>query len=169
MENFSKYARPVIFGVEESLSIIAGKIAPNSMVLDVGCCTGMLGGSWLWKKDALSTASTSITKHCNNAADISKTACKNLEHDDLTDIFVQETYDFIVVADLLEHLVNPDKLLSQLKRLVKPHGELFFPCRISLIWPRLWNCCLAILVTGKMDFWIVRIFGSTLEIVLLPS
>jgi lipopolysaccharide biosynthesis protein/2-polyprenyl-3-methyl-5-hydroxy-6-metoxy-1,4-benzoquinol methylase/uncharacterized coiled-coil protein SlyX len=127
MENYSKYSRTVIPNAEESLSKISAKVASNSVVLDVGCSTGMLGRYLALEKNCIVDGvdvDEAALQQCKQG--YRKTACKNLEHDNLTDIFNVESYDYIVVADVVEHLVDPDKLLSQLKLLVKPNGSIIF-------------------------------------------
>ncbi len=48
----------------------------------------------------------------------------NLDDCTLRDIFPGETYDFIVCADVLEHLRDPGKVLDSLETLLAPHGKL---------------------------------------------
>jgi SAM-dependent methyltransferase/glycosyltransferase involved in cell wall biosynthesis len=148
MENYSKYARVVKPGDEESLSKIAAKVSINSMVLDVGCSVGMLGRYLSLEKGCIVDGvdiDDQALQQCKQV--YRKIACKNLEHDDLTDVFVQESYDFIVVADIVEHLVDPDRLFSQLKLLVKPHGSIIFSV------PNIMHVAVALeLLLGNFDY-----------------
>lgn len=127
MENFAKYDRTLTPRAEESLSKIAEKVSSNSVVLDVGCSTGMLG-RYLSLEKGCTVDGVDIDidalQRCEHV--YRKLACKNLEREDLTDVFEQGAYDFIVVADIVEHLIDPDRLFSQLKLLVKPHGSIIF-------------------------------------------
>lgn len=127
MGNYSKYARAIIPNTEESLSKIVEKVASNSVVLDVGCSAGMLGRYLAFEKNCTVDGvdvDESALQQCKQG--YRKTACKNLEHEDLTDVFNLGSYDYVIVADVIEHLVDPDKLVSQLKLLVKPNGSIIF-------------------------------------------
>lgn len=127
MQNYQNYERTIYADIEESLSKIVNKISDYSIVLDVGCSTGMLG-RYLAEKKGCIVDGVDFDKA---AIEISQpkyrfTAVKNLETESLTDIFKTEVYDYIVVADVIEHLINPDHLLSELKQLIKPHGTIIF-------------------------------------------
>jgi 2-polyprenyl-3-methyl-5-hydroxy-6-metoxy-1,4-benzoquinol methylase/glycosyltransferase involved in cell wall biosynthesis len=127
MENYLNYARTVIPNAEESLSKIVEKVSPNSIVLDIGCSTGMLGRYLALEKGCIIDGVDIDEKALENCSPIyRKTVITNLEIDDFTDYFTQESYDFIVVADVIEHLNDPIKLLLQLKLLIKPYGEIIF-------------------------------------------
>ena len=127
MSQHDNYTRNILPGQEEALSKIAGKIAANSLVLDVGCGSGMLGRY------------LGINSHCVvDGADFDKEAIDlaapfyrkavvvNLEHESLLTTFSPGIYDFIVVADVIEHLINPAQLLQDLKLLIKPWGTILF-------------------------------------------
>jgi len=127
MKSFQNYERTIHADVEESLSKIVNKISPNSVILDVGCGPGILG-SYLSKVkgciiDGVDSDESAI-EICRSKYRF--TAVKNLESEPLTSVFQAETYDYIIVADVLEHLANPDQLLSALKKLVKPDGTIIF-------------------------------------------
>ncbi len=112
---------------EESLSKIAEKISNNSVVLDVGCSSGMMGRYLALNKGCVVDGIDIDKQALENCYPIyRKVVIKNLETDELTDSFAQHSYDFIIVADVMEHLNNPDQLLSQLRMLVKPHGTIIF-------------------------------------------
>lgn len=127
MKNYQNYDRAIFSDAEESLSKIVNKIPNNSVVLDVGCSSGMLG-RYLTEKKGCIVDGVDIDA---SAVDLIRskyrfTAVKNLEIEPLCDAFKTEAYDYIVVADLIEHLVNPDQLLSELKKLIKPEGTIIF-------------------------------------------
>lgn len=127
MQNYENYNRSISTDVEESLSKIVNKITDYSIVLDVGCSSGMLG-RYLSEKKGCIVDGVDIDEGAIEliSAKYRFTAVKNLESEILTDLFKTETYDYIVVADLIEHLVNPNNLLSELKKLIKPHGTIIF-------------------------------------------
>ena len=127
MQNFHNYDRTIDSESEESLSKIVNKIPEYSIVLDVGCSTGMLGRYLSEKKGCIVDG----VDFDSAAVEISRpkyrfTAVKNLESETLTDVFKTEAYDYIVIADVIEHLISPNRLLSELKQLIKPNGTVIF-------------------------------------------
>lgn len=127
MQQYQNYTRAINASAEESLAKINNKIPNNSIVLDVGCGSGMLGQYLSQEKkcvvDGVDFDEAAI-EICSPSYRF--TAVKNLEVDLLTDVFASKAYDYIVVADVIEHLVNPDKMLSELKKLIKPDGTIIF-------------------------------------------
>jgi O-antigen biosynthesis protein len=121
------YTREVVAGQEESLAKITAKIAPNSLVLDVGCGTGMLGKFLSQHKQCvvdgvdIDSEAVALAKQKYR-----KTAVVNLESGSLAGIFNAEAYDCIVMADVIEHLVHPEQLFGDIKQLLKPDGILLF-------------------------------------------
>jgi 2-polyprenyl-3-methyl-5-hydroxy-6-metoxy-1,4-benzoquinol methylase/glycosyltransferase involved in cell wall biosynthesis len=127
MENYQKYERIIYKDVEESLSKIANLISSRSIVLDIGCGSGMLGRFLIREKGCIVDGvdgNSAALEICQSTYRF--TAVKNLEADLLSDVFQIQAYDYIVVADVLEHLTNPDQLLSELKKLIKPQGTIIF-------------------------------------------
>ena len=127
MQNFHAYERTINADSEESLSKIVNMIPDYSIVLDVGCSTGMLGRYLSAKKGCIVDG----VDFDSAAVEISRpkyrfTAVKNLESETLTKVFKTEAYDYIVIADVIEHLISPNRLLSELKQLIKPNGTVIF-------------------------------------------
>lgn len=61
------------------------------------------------------------------AADLARPYCRAIVVDDLDDLrsaHRDERYDLIVAADVLEHLRDPEFVLSQLRDLIRPGGRL---------------------------------------------
>ncbi len=112
-----------------SQSIIANNISDNSFVLDVGCGAGALGK--LLKQ----------AKKCKvHGIDIDAKALKiaekyydNVENISVSDIcskdyikFINNNckYDYIVFADLLEHVLDPGQLLYDFNKKLKENGKI---------------------------------------------
>ncbi len=99
-------------------------IEPKTTVLDIGCSSGKLGAALKQEKQ------TTVVGFDIDKADI-KLAKKNLdeayvvdaEKDDLTKF---GTFDYIIMADVIEHLVDPVSVLKKAKHLLKPKGKLIF-------------------------------------------
>lgn len=50
---------------------------------------------------------------------------------DVNDIEGENVYDFIVMCEVLEHVENPEKILTSLRRLLKPGGRAYFSIPIN--------------------------------------
>lgn len=98
--------------------------APGSRVLDIGCSSGNFGKVLIEQKQC------SVVGIDVNEDDL-KTAAKNLtkvhkrdvEKDDLSDL---GTFDFVLMADVIEHLLDPVSVLKKVKNLLVPGGKLVF-------------------------------------------
>ncbi|HEX8923876.1 MAG TPA: class I SAM-dependent methyltransferase [Patescibacteria group bacterium] len=104
-------------------NIIPGFIKPGTTLLDVGCNTGNLGK--ILKKKKVICDGIDINP------DFLKKAKRYYRHLFLRDLFNPKLnlepklqYDFIVLSDILEHLPRPDLLLIELKKYLKPDGQM---------------------------------------------
>ena len=122
--------------------IITDYIRPESTVLDVGCSSGYLAKELLKKK--VITDGIDIDRNFLRTA---KKYCRFVYRRDLysgrLDI-PRKRYDFIICADILEHLPRPDLILARLRSYVKKRGELI----ISI--PNI----------GRIEHRISQLFGS---------
>ncbi len=93
-------------------------------VLDVGCSSGNFGKTLIKEKqctvvgidineDDLKTAAKNLTKAVR----------KNIEQDDLSDL---GTFDYILMADIIEHVIDPISVLKKIKKLLSENGKLVF-------------------------------------------
>ncbi|HEY2743033.1 MAG TPA: class I SAM-dependent methyltransferase [Polyangia bacterium] len=127
MEPASKkiYAREVQRDGRDSLSKIAQRIAPETRVLDLGCGPGALGAQ-------LTTAKRCIVDGFEGNPEAAalarphyrKVVVGDLETVSLEAHFGGERYDYIVCADVLEHLRAPEKIAEQLPSLLGPSGRI---------------------------------------------
>ncbi len=95
-------------------------------ILELGCANGRLGrlykeshprSQWLGvdsSGDAIAAASQSLDR----------VFTIDLNRDDLGILAAMEKFDVVVIGDLLEHLIHPDKLLDQLYRLTTPDAKI---------------------------------------------
>ena len=111
-------------------SIIADLIADNSIVLDVGCSYGLLG-KWL------KTNKNCVVYGIDNNIEVLNFAKQNSRYDGvfLIDLDnpsgqdferfneLQEIFDYIALADVLEHLKNPTDALLLLTKKLKPYSN----------------------------------------------
>ncbi|MBP9817943.1 class I SAM-dependent methyltransferase [Candidatus Shapirobacteria bacterium] len=101
------------------LQIITSLIKPGTTVLDVGCNTGVLG------KLVGSQATFDGIDINSKALKRAKPYYRQLLKLDLsinTKIPLKQKYDYIVFADILEHLPRPDLMLQTVRPLLKPNG-----------------------------------------------
>jgi 2-polyprenyl-3-methyl-5-hydroxy-6-metoxy-1,4-benzoquinol methylase len=112
---------------DDSLSVIFSKISENSLVLDVGAGSGALGRA-LKKHKQCRVHGISynpdeveiLRQHYDLALQV------DLEQHDLPTEIKAVQYDYVVCADVLEHLKNAQLVLRRLVGLLKPGGRLVF-------------------------------------------
>ena len=128
-------------------TIIIDLIKKNSKVLDVGCGNGFLGRylkekcgckvfgvekSEVWAKEAQKYYDNVIIGDLNDEKIWDK---------------IQEKFDTIILADILEHLINPETVLEQIKKIIKKDTDII----ISLPNFALWRIRLNLLM-GKFNY-----------------
>jgi len=104
-------------------------IKPKTRVLDIGCAAGRFGK---YLKDKLSCYVTGIDKNCEYRA-----LCeKNLDEFYILDVnntnllknfLNQRQFDFIILADVVEHLIDDKNFLSLLSNLTKAYIIISIP------------------------------------------
>jgi 2-polyprenyl-3-methyl-5-hydroxy-6-metoxy-1,4-benzoquinol methylase/glycosyltransferase involved in cell wall biosynthesis len=122
------YARdPIDPSGSDSLAVIARMVQPGSTVLDIGCSTGELGRYLTEQRECIvdgldhNAAALALAKQYYRTAVLA-----DLNNDPLEALIGQETYDYIVCADIIEHLLNPDALIDQMKGHLTPRGQILF-------------------------------------------
>lgn len=119
------YTRHINAQERTSLSVLADKIAPGSRVLDLGCGPGALGQYLQQQKACTIDGVTFSAEEASLAAPYYRdVAVADLEHINLAEAFALRQYDYIVCADVLEHLRQPEKLLSACRELLTETGEI---------------------------------------------
>lgn len=95
-------------------------------ILDIGCSSGFLG------KYVKSKFSKTVFIGIDNNLEDIKIASKfldkailfNLETENLSDIFKKDKFNVIILADILEHLSHPEKLLKNIHQIIGPKSTL---------------------------------------------
>lgn len=96
----------------------------NTKVLDIGCSSGNFGKELITKKHCtvvgveINEADLKIAKR-----QLTQAHKLDIEKDDATFL---GTFDRIIMADVIEHLINPTQALGKAKKLLKPNGKLIF-------------------------------------------
>ena len=124
-------------------------------VLDVGCAEGMLGASLKQQGLAEEVIGIELLPAAAHAAGtvLDRVICGDIETMDLNSLGLKSgSFDYILCADVLEHLRDPSNVLKQLRSLLKKNGVLIS----SIPNVRYWGVILPLLFKGE---WIYRNHG----------
>jgi GT2 family glycosyltransferase/2-polyprenyl-3-methyl-5-hydroxy-6-metoxy-1,4-benzoquinol methylase/glycosyltransferase involved in cell wall biosynthesis len=118
------YLRSIAQGERTSLSVLAGMVTSGSRVLDLGTGSGALG-QYLRESAACTVDGVTINER---EADLARpyyrrVVVADLEHPGWASEFSGEHFDFIVCADVLEHLRDPQTALLACRQLLAPGGR----------------------------------------------
>lgn len=110
--------------LNDAWSKIVKFVPPGKRILDVGCSSGRLGAALKTVKNGY-VVGIDINQEDIELAkqNLDKAFVVDLEKDSLTKL---GKFDVIIMADVIEHLVNPVKVLKKLKVLLVPNGRLVF-------------------------------------------
>jgi O-antigen biosynthesis protein len=119
------YQREISVTERSSLSVLAGLIRPNTSVLDLGLGAGGLGRHLAGLGWPLPDGLTYNPAEADLARPFyGRVEVADLDNADLLSIFRAKRYDFIVCADVLEHLRSPQRVLDACQQLLAPDGQL---------------------------------------------
>ena len=109
---------------------IVDAIRPHSRVLDLGCSQGLLAKP-LSEKDVRVTGVDTDTEHAVSPH-LEAYHCRDLE----TPFELEEgrVFDYVVVSDVIEHVMNRMQLLRSVRRYLKPDGRLLISTPNIAIW-----------------------------------
>ncbi|MFO1424650.1 MAG: class I SAM-dependent methyltransferase [Candidatus Competibacteraceae bacterium] len=118
------YRRPLDLNSQDSLAKLARRVRQASQVLDLGAGPGILGR---YLAEQLHCMVDGVEYNPAAVAEAApwyrRLECADLEHINLAECFGDCRYDFIICADILEHLRRPGDLLAQLVDLLAPNGQ----------------------------------------------
>lgn len=128
------------------------KVPFKSLVLDVGCATGFMGKYLIENKNCKVYGVEMDSQEAKAAGrNLNKVFIGNIEESktilQLKRLADKNKFDVILATSIIEHLVNPEKFLTNLKELVKPSGI------IIVSTPNIahWSIRLS-LIKGKFDY-----------------
>lgn len=125
MEDLHVYLRSITPGERTSLSVLASLVDDNCTVLDLGCGSGALGLHLLETRGCTMDGVTlSEAEAVHARPHYRRVVVDNLETCDLLATFANQRYDFIVCADVLEHLSRPEHVLAACRQMLAPQGRL---------------------------------------------
>ncbi len=109
---------------QDSLAKIVRLVRPASEVLDLGAGPGILG-RYLSENLACTVDGVEYNPLAVELAAryYRHLEVANLEQISLCSLFPEAQYDYIICADILEHLRDPGRLVEQLADLLKPEGR----------------------------------------------
>jgi len=104
------------------------KFKPGDKILDAGCGIGMYGLEYALKNN-ISVIGVDLSEDkIRNAKKLKESLqAKNIQflEGDLTKLnFKDDSFDFIICSDVLEHIPNDEKALKELGRVLKKNGTL---------------------------------------------
>jgi len=119
------YRREIKSDGDDTLSRIIKYLNPNSTVLELGPATGYLT-EYMQKNLNCSVDCVELSPEM---AKIAEQYCRymlvaDLDKTDLQEHFEKKSYDYIIAADVLEHLKETEKRLTECRSLLKKNGKL---------------------------------------------
>lgn len=125
MDQSSVYQRKVDPNGDDSLAKLVRWIRPRSVVLELGPAIGYLTRYLKEHLDCTVDCVEYSAAMAEKAAPFAREMwVADLDAIELSDRFASGEYDFIIVADVLEHLKNPWRVLESCRTLLKPGGQL---------------------------------------------
>lgn len=119
------YSREINTNERTSLLVLSESIRPETRVLDLGCGSGALGKHLLEERHCridgvtINVQEAELAKRYYERVEVA-----NLESCDLQSLFNGQRYDYIVCADVLEHLQAPERILATCKDMLAEGGQL---------------------------------------------
>lgn len=108
-----------------SLTVICDLVGRGSTVLDIGCGTGALGRRLRERRGCHVDGLTHNPEEARIAAPhYRQVVVADLETQSPGEVLGSRSYDYVVCADVIEHLRRPDRLMRELAPLLAPRGEL---------------------------------------------
>ena len=125
IEDLHVYLRNISADERTSLSVLSSLVKPSTLVLDLGCGSGALGQHLATYHDCVIDGLTLSEVEAAHARPYYRHVhVSDLETCDLSAQFSNHTYDYIVCADVLEHLRKPERILDACRQLLSPTGQL---------------------------------------------
>lgn len=103
-------------------ALVSNMVLPDTEVLDIGCATGYLAKKFkdrnckTWGVDINRKALQIAKNHCERVFNLDLNNIKNLK--------ISKKFDYILLLDVIEHLIKPEDCIDIIHRLLKPTGRM---------------------------------------------
>lgn len=131
-----------------SWTIVYNLIKKDKKILDIGCSSGYFDDVLIKQKQCIVDGIELDVNDANKAAKICrKVICGNVESENFNWDNLDTNYDYIILIDVVEHLVNPSEVLKKISSLLSPDG------RIIISVPNMANGTVRLqLIQGNFDY-----------------
>jgi 2-polyprenyl-3-methyl-5-hydroxy-6-metoxy-1,4-benzoquinol methylase len=109
---------------------IVGKVRPGSAVLDIGCGRGLLAKALAWRQAHVVGVDALPPERIE--PEVAEYHRLDLEQHEKLELGRQ--FDYIILADVIEHLRNEEDILRYLRRFLKPDGRLIISTGNVAVW-----------------------------------
>ena len=103
----------------------------NGRLLDIGCNEGR--GLQIYARNGFQVEGLELNE---TAAAVAREAGFTVYTDALEDFIPANSYDVAVLSNVLEHSLDPKAMLSSVRRLLQPEGQVWITCPNSRSWLR---------------------------------
>ena len=116
------------------LSLAALEDSSKSRIMDIGCAEGYLSAAL--KKPSNYVVGLDISeKNINEAKKVLDQAIVfDIESEDWPNDFIENKFDLIVCAEVIEHLFDQDGAIAKISKILKPDGRLIISSPNFLVW-----------------------------------
>lgn len=122
---FPGIEKAILQDLASPLKVMADIIETGSKVLDIGAGNGLLAR--VLQEHHNNTIVIDGIEPCSYAAEMARSSYRNFYEgyaQDFLEIIWQEHYDFIVMADVLEHMTDPFQFLTELVKVITPKTKI---------------------------------------------
>jgi len=143
----SRYHGVVRADGSDSLSSLARSIRPAANVLDIGCGEGALGTFLAHSAGCRVDGVDRDFDALRSARTYRRLVLADLDRSLPSELFPQHVYDYVVFADVLEHLHDPARTLADAVRLLAPGGHILISAPNATYGP-----LVAELLHGRLEY-----------------
>ncbi len=118
-----------LLGADQYLyrSIWISKLIKKGSILDLGCHTGVVSLQYAyrgWPVVGVDLNKKAI-EFCNRFLKRYKITTSSYIQSSIEDVEISETFDNIIICEVIEHVEDPDKILDLAERHLNPGGTIF--------------------------------------------
>ncbi len=129
-KHYSFFMRKAENSYKKLIKIIKPYVNNNMEALEIGCGTGQI--SFLINDYVQNLTATDFSEKMIAICNKNNTTSIKFEVEDATDLsFKDNTFDFVIIANVLHIMPNPDLAIKEIKRVLKPNGIVFAPIFVN--------------------------------------